>query len=149
MKTGKAKFVFLADDDIDDRLLFEDALSEVSTDTELKVVADGIELMNMLYETCPPPPDVIFLDLNMPRKNGFECLDELKLNNKYKDIPIVVFSTSCEKEFINKVYEKGADHYLCKPGSFPALKAAISKVLDIDWTEQQKSPSRENFLITF
>ncbi len=143
------KTVFLADDDIDDCFLFEDALSEVSTHTKLTTANDGIELMNILEKTVPPQPDVIFLDLNMPRKNGFECLIELKSINRFKDIPVVIFSTSSETGFIDKVYENGADYYLCKPGSFQHLKSAISKVLSIDWEAHKKQPSRDEFLLTF
>ena len=143
------KSVFLADDDIDDCFLFEDALCEVSSNTKLTTANDGIELMNILEQAIPPPPDVIFLDLNMPRKNGFECLAEIKSTDKFKDIPVVIFSTSCEVGFIDKVYEKGADYYLCKPGSFQSLKTAISKVLSINWKEHKAQPSRDKFLLTF
>ncbi len=146
---GYDKYVFLADDDIDDCFLFEDALSEVSIQTRLSTANDGIELMNLLENAVPPPPDVIFLDLNMPRKNGFECLVELKSTNKFKDIPVVIFSTSCEEGFIDKVYANGADYYLCKPGSFQSLKTAISKVLSIDWKGHTAQPARDQFLLTF
>jgi CheY-like chemotaxis protein len=143
------KSVFLADDDIDDCFLFQDALSEVSTDTKLSTANDGIELMTMLEKGVPPPPDVIFLDLNMPRKNGFECLVEIKSTDKYKGIPVVIFSTSCEAGFIDKVYKNGADYYLCKPGSFQSLKTAISKVLSINWKDHTTQPARDQFLLTF
>ena len=75
MSTIPNKTIFLADDDADDCMLFEDALREVSTSTELTTANDGVELINLMETTVPPPPDVIFLDLNMPRKNGFECLE--------------------------------------------------------------------------
>ncbi len=146
---GYDKYVFLADDDIDDCFLFEDALSEVSIQTRLSTANDGIELMNLLENAVPPPPDVIFLDLNMPRKNGFECLVELKTTDKFKDIPVVIFSTSCEEGYIDKVYENGADYYLCKPGSFQSLKTAISKVLSIDWKDHTAQPARDQFFLTY
>ena len=146
---NEEKLVLLADDDIDDRFLFQDALNEVSSHTKLTTVNDGVELMNILEQTIPPLPDVIFLDLNMPLKNGFECLAEIKSINKYKNIPVIIFSTSCETGFIDKVYEKGADYYLCKPGSFQSLKNAISKVLSINWKEHKAQPDRDKFLLTF
>jgi len=141
------KNIFIADDDNDDLILFEDALREICKDSLLTTAKDGQQLMKILDETVPPPPDVIFLDLNMPRKNGFECLDEIKLSEKLKNIPIVIFSTSDQPEAINKVYEQGASYFLTKPSSFPLLKQAIQKVLSINWQENQAQPSKEKFII--
>lgn len=141
------RYIFLADDDADDCSLFADALKEVSTETKLTTANDGKELMNKLDMSIPPPPDVIFLDLNMPLMNGFECLAEIRATQKYKGIPIVIFSTSCEKESVNRVYAQGADYYICKPDSFPELKNVISKVLSIDWTSHHGQPSRDQFLL--
>ncbi|AEI50923.1 response regulator [Runella slithyformis] len=145
-KSGKS--IFLADDDADDCLLFEDALREVSQQIKLTTANDGIELMDILDRKVPPPPDVIFLDLNMPRKNGFECLIEIKHTDKLKNIPVVIFSTSSQPETINRVYEQGANYYVCKPGSFSKLKLVIQKVLDIDWNQHKPPRNKENFLIT-
>ena len=66
--------VYLADDDADDRLLFEEALLEVSGNVMLTIAKNGEQLMGILNTKTPPPPHLIFLDLNMPLKNGFECL---------------------------------------------------------------------------
>jgi CheY-like chemotaxis protein len=145
--TMYTKNIFIADDDNDDLILFEDALREICKDSLLTTAKDGQQLMKILDETVPPPPDVIFLDLNMPRKNGFECLDEIKLSEKLKNIPIVIFSTSDQPEAINKVYEQGASYFLTKPSSFPLLKQAIQKVLSINWQENQAQPSKEKFII--
>jgi CheY-like chemotaxis protein len=103
--------------------------------------------MQILDKTVPPPPDVIFLDLNMPRKNGFECLDEIKHSSKLKNIPIVIFSTSDQPEAVNRVYEQGAHHFLKKPSSFPLLKIAIQKVLAINWAEHAAQPSKDKFIL--
>ena len=145
----RGKHIFLADDDADDCLLFEDALREVCIDSQLTTVNDGQQLMQILDQVVPPPPDVIFLDLNMPRKNGFECLHEIKQVAKLKNIPIIIFSTSAQPETINKVYEEGAYHYICKPGTFQLLKKVIKEVLSINWTQQPPQPSKENFLLAF
>lgn len=143
------KSIFLADDDADDCMLFEDALREVCKSTELVMVNDGIELMSALEETVPPPPDVIFLDLNMPRKNGFECLEEIRGTAKLKDIPVVIFSTSAQEDAIHRVYEKGANYYIRKPGSFPLLKTAIQLVLGMDWSTSKPTSHRDNFFFQF
>lgn len=147
MNQHSRKLIFLADDDEDDCLLFGDALREVNAHTCLTTAADGFQLMSILHETVPPPPDVIFLDLNMPRKNGFECLAEIKQVQKLKDIPVIIYSTSAQQKDIEKVYEQGARYYLCKPDSFEELKKAITKVLSIDWRQQTAQPGIDGFCI--
>jgi CheY-like chemotaxis protein len=76
-------------------------------------------------------PDVHFLDINMPRKNGIECLSEIKRNTKLKDIPVIIFSTSNSKDKIGVVFKSGADVYIHKPGDFSQLKQVILHALPI------------------
>lgn len=128
------KNIFLADDDADDCLLFEEALREICTDSSLTTASDGIELMEILRTDSLP--DVIFLDLNMPRKNGFECLTEIRQNTALSNIPIVIFSTTAQPEAVTNVYEKGANYFVCKPNTFQLLKNTIQHVLTIDWKEK-------------
>jgi len=142
-------FIFLADDDVDDCIMFENALREISAETRLTTARNGEELMTILDKTVPPPPSVIFLDLNMPRKNGFECLVEIKVDSKFKNIPVVIFSTSAEGKLMNECYEKGADYYIQKPNSNQKLKDAIFKVLSINWENHTTQPSRDKFALTF
>ncbi len=148
-KLYKPKSIFLADDDSDDCMLFEEALNEVCQNSQLTTANDGQELMEILGKTISQQPDVIFLDLNMPRKNGFECLDEIKHTEQLKGIPIIVLSTSSNKSTINRVYDQGADYYICKPSSFPLLKDAIKKIMSINWKESLVRPTRENFFLSF
>ncbi len=149
MNSNKMKNIFLADDDADDRMFFEDALKKVAISTQLTVSNDGLELMNNLETIMePPPPDVIFLDLNMPRKNGFQCLEEIKNIHKLKDIPIVIFSTTTNEDAVNKTYQHGANHYICKPHSFELLVKAIETVLKLEmW--QKPQPPKEKFVLAF
>jgi len=143
------KIIFLADDDADDRKFFEDALKKVTIPTNLTLASDGLELMSNLETVIePPPPDIIFLDLNMPRKNGFECLEEIRNSPKFKDIPIVIFSTTANEVAVNKTYEYGANHYICKPPSFVLLIKAVETVLALEmW--QKPQPSKEEFVLVF
>ncbi len=143
-----SKYVFLADDDEDDRLFFEDALKEVCPGTELTLAKNGVELMNILYRPPVPMPNVIFLDLNMPAKNGFECLEEIKKNEQLKNLPIVIFSTTIQEDAVNKVYNQGANYYICKPSDFTQLKRIIKKVLLIDWVNEFTQPSKEKFIFS-
>jgi len=145
MSIKSNKSIFLADDDVDDCMLFEDALREICTSTELTTANDGVELITLMETTVPPPPDIIFLDLNMPRKNGFECLELIRKTKKWKDIPIVIFSTTGQEEMIRKVYEQGANFFIRKPGSFPKLKQAILQILETDWSKHDWKPASDNF----
>ena len=97
--------ILLADDDTDDCIFFENALKEICIETNLAIVHDGEQLLKYLLENSSRALaiDVIFLDLNMPRKNGFESLAEIKENDNLKHIPVVMFSTSYPRDLM---YEK-------------------------------------------
>lgn len=143
-----AQSFFLADDDDDDRLLFEDALRELSADTNLIMATDGVDLMEKLEETVPLPC-VIFLDINMPRKNGFECLAEMRQTEKFRAIPVVIFSTSNEESTIDRTYRQGASFYIHKPRTFDKLKSAIRQIMAIDWSLHTVQPSKEKYVLQF
>lgn len=140
--------VYLADDDADDRFLFAEALMEVKSDVKLITANNGEQLMNYLGKNTPPPPQFIFLDLNMPLKNGMECLEEIKSDSKLKNIPVVIFSTSCQKEAMDQVYKKGADYYMCKPDNFQTLKTLLDRIFSLSPNALSTRATRENFLIS-
>ena len=139
--------IFLADDDDDDCVLFQDAMNEVARDHELVISYDGQELLETLDARVPPEPRVIFIDLNMPRKNGIECLQEIKRTDKLKNIPIIILSTSSQAGSIETAYAHGADYYITKPGTYAMLKKTIEIVLAIDWTSHRPTPF-EHFLLS-
>lgn len=143
----KSKSIFLADDDDDDCIIFEDALNELNSEAFLTIANDGVELLNTLNETVPPPPYVIFLDLNMPRKNGFESLKEIRQINKLKEIPVVILSTSSSIEIIDKTFDLGANYYICKPTSYPLLTKMIKKVLSLPLEQLNEQPPRHEFVL--
>ena len=141
------KNIFLAEDDADDRMFFEDALKEVTIPTELTLSNDGLELMSNLETlTQHPPPHVIFLDLNMPFKDGFQCLQEIRNTPKLKSIPVVIFSTTASDDAVNKTYAHGANYYICKPRSFPLLVKAIETVLTLEMWQASPTP-KEKFVL--
>jgi CheY-like chemotaxis protein len=127
--TSKHLNILLADDDIDDCHFFNEALEVLPVDTKLKIVNDGIELMNYLAENTEHLPHVLFLDINMPRKNGFECLSEIRHHEQMKDLPVVMFSTSGERDKINILFKTGADIYIRKPSNFAQLVQVINHAL--------------------
>lgn len=121
--------ILLVDDDKDDQLLFIDALSEVDPHVDCHVANNGLEAIDHLLKV-PPPPLLIFLDLNMPYMSGFECLSILKNDNSYQDIPIVVFTTSNNADDCKRSLEMGAKMFLTKAPDFSRLKSDIQRVLD-------------------
>lgn len=137
----------LADDDADDRLLFEEALKEIDEQSRVSTATDGEDLMNILNQK--PGPSVIFLDLNMPKKNGFECLKEIKRTERLRNIPVIVYSTSCREESINEMYEHGASYYICKPNNFTKLKHSIQHIFSIGVHKLFDQPSKEDFVIAY
>jgi len=140
--------ILLADDDTDDCLFFKEALAGSVLPTHLTTVPDGEHLMHMLINGENELPDVLFLDLNMPRKNGFECLSEIKQSSKLKLLTVIVFSTSFEQEVVNQLFQNGAQYFIRKPSAFSQFKKIILQALLIIAQGNTTQPSIENFVIT-
>ena len=140
--------ILLADDDADDRLFFKEAFEEIKIKTLVKVVNDGVELMEHLTKPDAVLPHVLFLDLNMPRKSGIECLNEIKQIDHLKDIAIAIYSTSASDADIEETFVKGANVYIKKPNDFNALKKILSEVITVNWQYQTSGLNRENFLLS-
>lgn len=139
--------IILADDDEDDRLFFTDAFDELKINTKVNTFEDGVELMNYLNKEDALLPNVLFLDLNMPKKSGIECLVEIKASLKMSGIAIVIYSTSASEEDIEKTFVLGANIYIKKPDSFIKLKKALSEVVSINWQYHTNSLNKDNFLL--
>ncbi len=143
MKNSIPLSIWLADDDEDDRLLFTDALKEISDSSQALTFKDCVELVEKINQENLP--DVLFLDINMPKKSGFVCLEELKNNPELEKIPVVIYSTSSNKDDILRAYSLGAHFYITKPTSFRTLKEVLVHILNIDW--QFGRPSLYDFRI--
>lgn len=139
--------LLLADDDMDDCLFFQEAMEELCLTMTLITVNDGVQLMDFLDSKLNELPDAIFLDLNMPRKSGFECLSEIKLNQFLKELPVIIISTSLDIEVVNKLYVNGAHYYIRKPGDFNVLKKVIQETTDRLLINKLQQPERSNFII--
>lgn len=138
--------ILLADDDIDDCNFFETALEELPISTTLATVHDGAALMDYLDKNTEHLPDVLFLDINMPLKNGLECLAEIKENKKLKDLAVVMFSTSNSWDTINMLFKSGSNVYIHKPSDFAQLKQVINHALPIAG-EKTSSPTPLKYIL--
>ena len=121
--------IIIVDDDADDRAFFCEAVSEVDSDIECIGLNDGEEAIRYLEKNPDDIPDYIFLDLNMPRMNGKQCLKRIKSNENLSFIPVVIYSTSKSREDIVETESLGAVCFLTKPNKFSELKLAIKKIL--------------------
>ncbi len=139
--------ILLADDDESDRLLFKEAFDEMEIKTTVHVVNNGMQLMDYLTAKDALLPDLIFLDLNMPRKGGLECLREIRSNEKFKAVPIAVYSTSASEKDINETFLNGANVYIAKPSNFGILKQVLSKAVTTAHLYQKPPFNIENFLL--
>jgi CheY-like chemotaxis protein len=139
--------ICLADDDEDDRLFFTDAFEELKMKTNVMTFNDGVELMDYLNHGDSILPNVLFLDLNMPKKNGVECLLEIKQNEKLNDIAIAIYSTSSSEEHIEETFVNGANIYIKKPSDFEDLKKILSEVVTINWQYHTSGLNKDNFLM--
>lgn len=118
------KMILMADDDIDDTEMFCEALEDISDDINYHCVINGNEVIALLSNRAKKP-DLIFLDLNMPVMNGWECLKLLKEDRVNNDIPVIMISTSSHKGDIENALNRGAIGYLVKPNNFNDLKLVL------------------------
>ena len=139
--------ILMADDDDDDYLLTKKALKESKLLNTLVRVTDGEELLDYLYkrgeyEKTAQRPGVILLDLNMPRKDGREALKEIKADEKLRNIPVVIFTTSSAEEDIYKTYQLGSNSFITKPVTFENL-ISVMKTLGDYWFEIVELPKAD------
>jgi len=132
---------FYVDDDSDDRLFFQEAIDAIGENVRLFELGDD---MIYMLKNPPPKPAIVFLDLNMPVKNGFEVLEEIRATKEFQDIPIVVYSTASTPDIMRKCLALGANFYVTKATSISELKKAIEHVLAINW--QYFTPTINNFV---
>jgi len=136
--------ILLADDDPDDVLLTREALKELGINDELTSVGDGRELLDYLAARSDNPetlPDLILLDLNMPRMDGLEALTALKANPDLAGIPVVVLSTSNAKDDINTVYQLGGNAYVTKASTFTDILSLLGALTHF-WFDTVQLPDR-------
>lgn len=132
--------ILIADDDFDDRTLIKKAFKELNMENQLQFAADGVALMDMLNEKeNEMKPSIIFLDLNMPKKDGRQALREIKDNETLRKIPVIIFTTSQSKDDIDSTYLTGANCFITKPRTFSDLLKTVKNIVDF-WFETATLP---------
>ncbi|MGB3008668.1 MAG: response regulator [Chitinophagaceae bacterium] len=140
--------ILLADDDQTDCLLFKAALEELPVSAHLTIVHNGEQVIEELTKKGNKLPDVLFLDLNMPRKNGFIALGEIKRSSELENLPVIIFSTASDIVTVKNVYRDAAHYYICKPIDFSQLKKVIYEALILITQVDNSLALEENFVIT-
>ncbi len=125
---GKIIRFFLVDDDTDDTLIFKEVLNEVNPAIDFISAADGNEALTALKAQSNSLPDIIFLDLNMPRMGGKECLTALKKDEQLQHIPVIMYTTSSQSKDIEEAMQKGAICFITKPSNIKELKNILSSI---------------------
>ena len=146
MKNGKRITILVADDDEDDRLMTKEAFEEVKILNDLIFVKDGVELMDYLHRRGQyadpeqsPRPGLILLDLNMPRMDGREALQEIKKNDQFRSIPVTIFTTSKAEQDIVRSYNLGVNCFITKPVTYSGLVDVVTKLNNF-WFELVELP---------
>ena len=149
-KSANPITILMADDDADDRLMTKEAFEESRLKNDLRFVEDGVELLDYLKRrgkyadpASSPRPGLILLDLNMPKKDGREALEEIKADPNLKSIRVVILTTSKAEEDIYRTYNLSAASYITKPVTFSGM-AEVIKTLGKYWLEIVELPGDGN-----
>lgn len=141
---SKSTNVMIAEDDDDDFFIFSVAISETAFTVILRRAEDGELLMKLLQEQIP---DVLFLDLLMPCKDGRQCLLEIRSDRRYDSLPIIVYTALEDLETVEYCYRQGSNLFTIKPNSIEDLKEALNRILSIDWKKTMYFPPKSEFIV--
>lgn len=140
--------ILLADDDDDDRVFFSEAFAELKISSQLILFEDGKHLMDHLLDPDTSLPHILFLDLNMPIKNGLDCLKEIRADERFKEISVAIYSTSSSEKDIENTFIEGANIYIKKPNDFSELKRVIKEVVHLNWQFHTSNLNKETFFFS-
>lgn len=131
------KMLLIIDDDAEDQEIFMEAVREVDARIHCVTALSGENAFSKLESGAVTLPDIIFLDMNMPKLNGKQVLKEIKKHDVLAGIPVIMYSTSFAPRDIEEVKQLGAVYHLLKPSRFDDLCAALKRLLSIDWLKPQ------------
>ena len=141
------KHLLVAEDDEDDFLTLLEIVMKIKMEFDLTRVRDGEELLRTLA-TDPSPFDVLFLDINMPKKNGLQCLSEIRTIKSLDNFPVVILSTTQDEESVQRAYAAGANLYFVKPYTLKGWKDALEMALNLNW-KNRVTPTIDKFIMKF
>lgn len=136
--------ILMADDDKDDFYILKEAAEKAGDPCKISFAANWFELWRSIMKTLP---DILFLDLNMPVKNGIECLQTLRDDRKYDSVPIIIYTTSVNKNDIDRAYKYGANYFIVKPNAMDDITTMIKKLCSMGRETLLSIPPREEFVI--
>lgn len=145
----QALHIILVDDDVDDLALFKEAIDALKIRNELMRFDGGEKLINYLNRPGTAIPDLIFLDLKMPKVNGMDCLKEIRSRPAWENCSVAIYSTFSEERLIEETFTQGANIFIEKPDDFEELRKVLGKVLQINWQYHTSNLNRKNFLFRF
>lgn len=128
--------ILLVDDDEDDQFFFKEALKKLDHSGAFYVAGDGIKALHLLRNGTHP--DIVFLDLNMPQMNGFDFLTTIRGDEKYKKLPVVIYTTSRHKQDIDRAEELSAIGFLTKPSNLNNLSLSLEKALQLYFSDNNR-----------
>lgn len=137
--------ILLAEDDIDDVLTFELAMKEMPFSFILRNALNGDLLFVLLKERIP---DILFLDILLPCRDGVNCIIEIRKNKDYHHMPVVMFTSMQSPEYIDECFKNGANFYLLKSNSIHELSEKLTKIFSIDWKNFMFYPQKEQFVLS-
>ena len=141
--------VAIVDDDKDDRLLLNKALAKVNGTTKVDMFSSGEKFLEYLHTPMAELPDISLIDINMPEKDGFQVIREIKNDLNLAPLCVLVYSTSNSHFDIRKAMDAGANGYIQKPNSYRELLGICEVILQKDWRESCPANNLEDFMITY
>lgn len=136
--------VVLAEDDLDDVLIFELAVKQIRIAISLRHAYDGDELFKLLQQAIP---DIIFLDINMPCKDGMTCVVEIRKNPEYNHVPVIMYTSYYTSDRIDRTYSAGANFYLIKSQSIKDLAENLKRIFSVDWKRYMYYPPKDDYTL--
>ncbi len=140
--------IILTDDDTDEYELFKDAFDNLKVKCNLNYFHNGKELIDYMNKPDMEIPDILFLDLNMPIMNGMECLRLIRADQKFRNLPIAIYSTSSSEKDQLETFMGGANIYIKKPDNFDEMKRILKHVMKVSWQFHTSSLNMDTFILS-
>ena len=137
--TQAIRSIFIADDDSDDMEFFKEAMNTINASIHIEYMQNGVALTHMLSSYLP---DLLFLDLDMPAKNGLQCLKEIRSNPVTSSLPVIVFSSTNRPANIDTAYDMGAHLFFIKPSNYNEWVRSIDAILKLNWSQPERVKER-------